>query len=771
MKNYLSPPVFPGDIEKTYQASFLNAVTLGLLVVSVLLITGNLLFPAPTLGSNIVVLFCLLVLRIMLFRGQVRRVGLLLIVGSLVTISLSIVLIGTIRTPAVSAYLMLVVFSGLFFGRKGMIYTTVSASLCVFVLVQAERAGLLPRANFSVNLSQWISLSAFFALTAYLAYEAQQLIQNSILAASKQLADRELAEQLVREKEAYYRALMENSAEGLVVIDAAGVVTYDSPANSRLTGYLPGERSRYNVLELVYPEDQPALSAALLRAQSAPGQLEKLELRFVGRAGEPWWAELSITNLLQHPDVLGLVVHFQDIGDRKKSQDVNLQQQRQLAVLEEREHLGRDLHDGLGQTMGYINVESQAAMDFLNDGNLESAQSSLTEMSRMAQAAHSDIRRYILGLRAPVMAEKLPVTLELVLRQLEKDTGIHASLSMPADATIPDLPANVEEQILRIVQEALANVRKHATAQRVEVLLTYNFNRVQLIISDDGAGFNLEARRNETVERRFGLEIMRERARLVGGSLEIRSRPGAGTKVLFEIPVQHTWSNLSGESAEAAEPRLPRLLLVDDSLLFLDGLHNLLRARGFMVVGVAHDGLEAQEQVRLLQPDLVVMDIEMPNCNGLQATRAINAEFPQIKIVMLTAWEQDDTLMEAIKSGASGYLAKDLDADEFCRLLTSLFEGDNPLMPGVASRLLANLSGPAREGSASMRSTDKELSVRQWSILEMVATGMQYREVAEAMHLTESAIKYHMNQILARLNLDNRQQAINYANRLKNKRN
>lgn len=769
MNKFLSPPVFPGDIKKTYQANFLNSSTLGLLLLSVFMIIGNLLLPSPTLISNIVVLCCLLGLRFFLYRGHVRLVGLFLIVGSVFAITISIILLGTIRAPAVSAYLLLVVFSGLFFGRKGLIFTTVSASICVFLLIQAESRGMLPRADFTVHFSQWISLSSFFMLTAYLAYEAQQLIENSILAASKQLADRELAEQLVREKEAYYRALMENSAEGLVVIDIEGQVIYESPANTRLTGYQPDERSHYNVLALVYPGDQPAMRAALLRAQSAPEKLEKIELRFVSRDGSPWWAELSITNLIAHPDVRGLVVHFQDIGDRKKSQDVNLQQQRQLAVLEEREHLGRDLHDGLGQTMGYINVESQAAMDFLNDGNLESAQTSLAQMSRMAQAAHSDIRRYILGLRTPLRAEKLPVTLELVLRQLEKDSGIHTSLSMPSNPTIPDLPANVEEQILRIVQEALANVRKHASAQRAEVLFTYNFDRVQLIISDDGAGFDLESLRSGNGERRFGLEIMRERARLVGGSLEIRTRPGAGTKVLFEIPVQHTWVSLPDEGAGPAEPRSPRLLLVDDSPLFLDGLLNLLRARGFMVVGVARDGLEAQEQVRLLQPDLVVMDIEMPNCNGLQATRAIKAEFPQIKIVMLTAWEQDDTLMEAIKSGASGYLAKDLDADEFCRLLTSLSEGDNPLMPGVASRLLARLSGPNREATTNTRSTDKDLSVRQWSILELVATGMQYREVAEAMHLTESAIKYHMNQILARLNLDNRQQAINYANRMRNK--
>jgi signal transduction histidine kinase/DNA-binding NarL/FixJ family response regulator len=456
--------------------------------------------------------------------------------------------------------------------------------------------------------------------------------------------------------------------------------------------------------------------------------------------------------------------------EREAAEEMNLQQHRLLATLEERERLGRDLHDSLGQTMGYINVEAQAAKDFLASGEIETAQTSLEQMALFAQSAHNDIRSFILGLRSPIVSENFLSTLEMYLRQLQTNFGIQASLSVPADTPIPDLPPAVEEQILRIVQEALTNVRKHAAAKKVEILLRFTADRGEIIISDDGVGFDRNQPVVDAQDRQFGLEIMRERARQVGGSLEIRSQVGAGAKVLVEFPLQQPFGRPVDEG-DAAAARALRILLVDDSPLFLDGLRNLLLARGFIVVGEAQDGLEAQEQARLLQPDLVVMDIHMPNCGGLEATRAIKAEQPGIIIVMLTVSEDDETLMEALRAGAAGYLLKSLEADDFCRLLAGVARGETPLTPGMSTRLLANLTRPPKDGTkVETRSTDNELSPRQWTILELVATGMQYKEVADTLHLSEASIKYHMNQILGRLHLENRQQAISYAIRLKSKK-
>ena len=255
--------------------------------------------------------------------------------------------------------------------------------------------------------------------------------------------------------------------------------------------------------------------------------------------------------------------------------------------------------------------------------------------------------------------------------------------------------------------------------------------------------------------------MMRERAEAVGGQLEIRSAPGQGTRVLIHIPCLAT---ASGGDAETSDLAGLRLLLVDDHPLFLEGLRSLLTARGLTVVGVAHDGEAALEQTRALRPDVVVMDVHMPGGGGLEATRAIKAELPEVKIVMLTVAEDDAHLFEAIKSGASGYLLKSLDANQFCALLIGLLRDDVPLAPGLAARIMAEFArqGDRRGDPRGRPDGSTELTPRQEEILSLVAQGLIYKEIGSTLHLSEKTIKYHMSRILEKLHVENRAQAIAY---------
>ncbi len=208
-----------------------------------------------------------------------------------------------------------------------------------------------------------------------------------------------------------------------------------------------------------------------------------------------------------------------------------------------------------------------------------------------------------------------------------------------------------------------------------------------------------------------------------------------------------------------------RVLLVDDHPLFIDGLKNLLTARGIEVVGKAHDGLEALEQARALLPDLILMDIHMPRCDGVDATRLIKAEQPASRIVMLTMSAEDDDLFAAIKSGACGYLIKTLDTDEFFSLLSGMAHGDVPFSPGLAARILHEFARPAPERGDTRPARDPALTPRQIEVLTLVSEGMTYKEVAARLGLTERTIKYHMGEILEQLHLENRAQALEYARR------
>ena len=150
-----------------------------------------------------------------------------------------------------------------------------------------------------------------------------------------------------------------------------------------------------------------------------------------------------------------------------------------------------------------------------------------------------------------------------------------------------------------------------------------------------------------------------------------------------------------------------RLLLADDHALFRESLRMLLEASGYTVVGMAADGREALALARVLRPELILMDIEMPICNGLAATRLIKAELPEVKIVMLTVSSSDEDLFEAVKSGASGYLLKSQNADRFLEMVGQVAAGGAALPPELAARLLDEFARQARRSAPSAGEPDE----------------------------------------------------------------
>lgn len=213
------------------------------------------------------------------------------------------------------------------------------------------------------------------------------------------------------------------------------------------------------------------------------------------------------------------------------------------------------------------------------------------------------------------------------------------------------------------------------------------------------------------------------------------------------------------------------ILLVDDHSLFLEGLSNLLRAGGYTVCGTASDGLQALHRARVLHPNVILMDVRMPVCDGLTATRLIHAELPEVKIVMLTTSSEDADLFEALRSGASGYLLKNLKPKDLFEFLSGLDRGEAALSRELSARVLAEFSRQAALLELNSDSLDPsvpgnvetELSLRQREILALVAGGMTYKEVGAALFLSENTIKYHMGEILQRLHMKNREQVVAYA--------
>lgn len=206
-----------------------------------------------------------------------------------------------------------------------------------------------------------------------------------------------------------------------------------------------------------------------------------------------------------------------------------------------------------------------------------------------------------------------------------------------------------------------------------------------------------------------------------------------------------------------------RILIVDDHALVRSGIASLLSANDIDVVGEANSGAEAIEKTRHLQPDIVLMDVRMPGCNGLHATQLIKTEMPDTRIVMVTAFDDDEALLEAMKNGAAGYVLKNVKAEDFVTLLSRVMEGEVVVSPWVASRIVEELRKP--EKLRTRKRTDADLTRREEEVLKLVASGATNKEISSVLHISDNTTKFHLRNIMQKLQLKNRAQMAVYGAR------
>ncbi len=216
--------------------------------------------------------------------------------------------------------------------------------------------------------------------------------------------------------------------------------------------------------------------------------------------------------------------------------NAHLQEQlRSLAVSKERVRIGGELHDGMAQILAYVNTKAQAVRGYLEREHPQEALGQLEQLATAARTAYTDAREAILALRTDLGPRRpLYEALSGFLDTWEEQSGIRAELAMEVR---PNLEPMVELQLLRIIQEALSNARKHSGAANVTVTMRRVAERLQVTVADDGSGFDPYALQRSDFPR-FGLAIMRERAESVGGSMTVYSRPGAGTRIIIHVPLQ-----------------------------------------------------------------------------------------------------------------------------------------------------------------------------------------------------------------------------------------
>jgi DNA-binding NarL/FixJ family response regulator len=207
-----------------------------------------------------------------------------------------------------------------------------------------------------------------------------------------------------------------------------------------------------------------------------------------------------------------------------------------------------------------------------------------------------------------------------------------------------------------------------------------------------------------------------------------------------------------------------RVLIADDQALIREGLQMLLGlSPGIEVVGTATDGNEAVELTARQLPDVVLMDLRMPRCDGVEATRRILRDHPSIRIVVLTTYADDESIFSALEAGAMGYLTKDAGAAEIQAAIRTIHAGEALLNPAVQRRLIQQLRGGVPRPTASEPSLPDGLTPREAEVLRLIAEGLSNAEIAERLVVAESTVKTHINNIFSKAALRDRAQAVVYA--------
>jgi DNA-binding NarL/FixJ family response regulator len=220
--------------------------------------------------------------------------------------------------------------------------------------------------------------------------------------------------------------------------------------------------------------------------------------------------------------------------------------------------------------------------------------------------------------------------------------------------------------------------------------------------------------------------------------------------------------------SEPAEGERLRVMVVDDHALFRRGLDMVLSQEpDIELVGEASDGQEAIERAQELMPDVVLMDVRMPKRSGIEATARIKELMPHVKILMLTISDEEADLYEAIKAGASGYLLKEIPIEEVADAIRSVWAGQSRISPSMASKLLSEFAAMSKASEERAPVPSPRLTDREMEVLRLVAQGLNNREIAKQLFISENTVKNHVRNILEKLHLHSRMEAVVYAVREK----
>ena len=423
----------------------------------------------------------------------------------------------------------------------------------------------------------------------------------------------------------------------------------------------------------------------------------------------------------------------------------------------ERRRIAQQLHDDIGHNLALLKFKLGEQRSRLSGEDWE-------DLASLLETCIQASRTLTFELSPPVLHELgLGAALEWLSHQLEANYGIRCRCE--DDRQPKPLSEDLRVEVFQTVRELLNNIGKHSEASEAWIRTEAAGDALTVIVGDNGRGFDVELQRQRRKNPGWGLFGIRERLAHLGGEFTVDSAPGHGALMTIRVPLAgeprpplHSGPlhAAPGESAAADPSRMIRILLADDQQLTRAGLKSMLGREGDMeVVGEAGTGTEAVRLAAELKPDVVVMDVVMPELNGIQATGCIVDADPEIKVIGLSMHADGQYVLEMLRAGATGYLLKDCAQEDLAQAIRVVQANLTFLSPGLTDSMAHGGKAPAEGGAATQQAADtaalNELTPREREVLVLLARGRTTKQIAGDLGVSVKTAETHRQHVMEKL--------------------
>ncbi|ASZ66272.1 helix-turn-helix transcriptional regulator [Bacillus cereus] len=428
------------------------------------------------------------------------------------------------------------------------------------------------------------------------------------------------------------------------------------------------------------------------------------------------------------------------IRNQKHVLEQYVSQVERITLLEERDRLSKDLHDTMGHSYTSIIMGMETLRMELKSKEGEQQLDSLLQLARNSM---EEVRLYLHQL--DLSQESLP--LATTLQQLTEEFKKHAKVNVRTRIIGEEYMVSKQSKmtLYRSLQESLTNAVRHGHSTEIIVSLHFEPQQIRLDVQDNGCGV-------EEWKDGFGLTAMKERVSQSQGRVIVYSKKGEGTLISCVLPKQVQLSN-----------KQIRLCIVDDHSFIRESLHTILSGlEDLQVVGMAEDGEQALELCGRLKPDVVLMDLEMPNLDGIHATKMIKKRWPEIRVLILSTFQNTERAKEIIRNGADGYVLKSIDSRELAESIRLVYRGGAMITHDLFHRMWEENK---ETGLFESRSDGIEygLSKRELEILELLSQGSRYKTIASTLYLSNGTVRNYASNLYEKLGVKNREEAVQKA--------